>query len=119
MDWFLLLCGVALTLMTVGPGSLIVLWAKRRTATRAILAMAATVAGIFWLLELYRAMAGAGDLDGMFDCYPDCSASQEAAWAVLGYHPVAMGALLLLVLLTGVVGRLRLARSGHRYEPRG
>jgi hypothetical protein len=105
MDWLMFLLGLGLAVMTAGPGLLILVWALHRKPTRALLAALATVAGGVWWIELYRVATGAGDLDGMFDCYPDCSASQEAAGVILFYLPVAMGGTLVLLLL------IRLARS--------
>jgi len=90
---------------------LILAWVRRRTNAWAWLAGAAAAAGVVWWIELYRVLTGAGDLDGMFDCYPDCSASQEAAWAILGYLPTAMGAVLILVFLARLVRGLRHVRT--------
>jgi hypothetical protein len=107
MDWFLILFGLGLALMIVGPALLILVSVMRRSTLSAFLAGAATLAGLAWWIELYRAMTGAGDLDGMFDCYPDCSTSQETAMAILGYLPMAMGAVLLLVLVAATIRHLR------------
>ena len=103
--------GLGLAVMTAGPGLLILVWVLRRKPTWAVLAALATVAGGVWWIELYRVMTGAGDLDGMFDCYPDCSADQEAAGVILFYLPVAMGGTLVLLLLMRLVGSIRSPRT--------
>jgi hypothetical protein len=112
MDWLMIFFGLGLAVMTAGPGLLILVWALRRKPTWALLAALATVAGGVWWIELYRAATGAGDLDGMFDCYPDCSASQEAAEAILFYLPVAMGGTLVLLLLMRLARSIRARASG-------
>jgi len=104
------LFGLGLALMVAGPGLLKLAWVKRPRAMWAVLAATAAVAGCVWWIELYRAMTGAGDLDGMFDCYPSCSASQQAAGVILFYVPVAMGALLVGLLVAMMVSSLRRKR---------
>jgi hypothetical protein len=109
MDWFLFALGLAL--MAAGPGLLILVWVKRRRPMWAVLAATATVAGGVWWIELYRAMTGAGDLDGMFDCYPSCSRSQKAAGVILFYVPVAMGGLLVGLLVATSTARVAGSRG--------
>lgn len=114
MDWFLF--GLGLTLMAAGPGLLILVWVTRRRAMWAVLAATATAAGCVWWIELYRVMTGAGDLEGMFDCYPSCSASQKAAGVILVYVPIAMGALLVGSLVASLVSSLRRKRGPRSWR---
>lgn len=108
MDW---LFAIAAALMTVGPLVLVMFWLIRRGQFRGLVAAAAAAAGAAWWIYVYLVASGAGDLGGVMDCYPDCSASQEIARGILGYFPMAMGAVLLLVFLVPVAGRLRRAGS--------
>ena len=103
----MILFGLGLTLMVAGPGLLMLVWVLRSGTRWALLAAAATIAGCVWWIELYRAATSAGDLGGMFDCYPDCSTSQEAAWAILGYLPIAMGALLVALFVAAGIRYMR------------
>lgn len=117
MDPLTFLIVLGATVMTAGPGLLILVWALRRRPRWAVLAAVATVAGGIWWIELYRAITGAGDLEGMFDCYPYCSTSQEAAGVVLFYLPVAMGSVLFILLLIRFVRGIRARVLDARRAP--
>ena len=106
MDWFLIIVGLSAALMTIGPAAFVAVWATRRTLMWATLAATASAAGLIWWIELYRVFTGVGDLDGIFDCDPDCSTSQNTATNILSYFPMAMGAVLLVAVVAAGIGRL-------------
>ena len=113
MDWLLILFGLGVFLMVVAPVSLAVTWAIRRSRGVAIVGLATTTAAVVWLTTVYLFLTGARDLDGMFDCYPDCSTSQEGAGAILFYVPMLTAVVFAGFILTITIRRAR-RRAGQR-----
>ena len=116
MDTVMIVFGLAVALMTGGPAVLLAIWALRRTRIWALAAAAAALTSAAWWIDLYLVLSAAGDLGGMFDCYPYCSASQRAAGHILFHAPLLMGAVLFILLLVVVIRHVRRAWStdlGH------
>jgi hypothetical protein len=91
---------VALALVA-GALAALVAGARRGRLASAALTAAAVVAGL-WLLAVLATSTGWRDADGWVDCYPSCSALQDATGTTLGVG-ILVGAGLIVVWLVAVV----------------
>jgi hypothetical protein len=103
------------TLMIVGPAVALLGLALRPKLRWLVVLSGLLVIDLAWGLDIALTPRVAGDLEGAFDCWTACSATQNAAEGLLFYLPAFMGAFV-LGCVAGLAGwwSVRKAASGSR-----
>ena len=94
----LFLLPLAVLIPVVGIG-----WFLHRLGTTCLTAVA--LLAILWFLANYAISIDWHDADGIFDCWPGCTAHQKAIQVVFWLAPVTAGFLLFIVLVSAIVQR--------------
>jgi hypothetical protein len=99
----------AVAVMLLAPLPAVGAWSIRRTGRRLWLLIGVAVLEIAWWGDLALIAVGYREMGGLIDCWPGCTAWQEAAGMVLTWAPPATA----LLMAVAIVALVRISPGGR------